>query len=223
MLKVFVPKYDAPTTDNARIANDVFPNSPRYLVVGEDATRDSLQALIADSSTTAILIMAHGDSSCIVGQMNEIALGVEDVRQNLGDIWRLPVFAYACRTSLELGQVFHKRAKSSGAWWGYSTTISAPNPREIKAFREVLDYIAKKFCFVKSDREAFKFFQELREICERHRARLVKQMAVSGRMRDAHEVAVGLNEAWAYLEAMLPAQIQPVRADIKLVDVIDGV
>jgi hypothetical protein len=224
MLKVFVPRYDAPTIDNARLANDVFPNSPRHLVLGDGATRKSLHALIAETNTTAILIMAHGDKDCVCGHDGEVALSIADLNNNsLSRVLSVPVFAWVCRTSQEIGQVFHSLAKTGGAWWGYRTTVSAPSPREIEAFREVLQYIAKGFQKVHDERAAAKFFCGLQALCDSHYAQVVHRMSVSRDFRDAHEVAVGLRETWEHLDAMLPALCQPFHAGIKPAAVLDGV
>ena len=223
MLKVFVPRYDSPTNDNARLANDVFPNAPRHLVLGNDATRESLHALIAETNTTAILVMAHGDKDCVLGQGGEVALSIADLHKNVSGVLSVPVFAWVCRTSQEIGQVFHRLAKPGGAWWGYRTTVSAPSPRQIQAFREVLRYIESGFHKVHNEKAAADFFRGLKQLCDHHYVLVVRSMSVSGDFRDAHEVAVGLREAWAHLDAMLPALPQPFHAGIKLDAVLDGV
>lgn len=223
MLKVFVPQYDRPTQDNARLANHAFPNSPRYLLLGNSATRAALHALIADQNTTSILILAHGDTDCILAQDGVVALNLSDLKTNVGNVLRLAVFAWACRTSQKLGQEFHRQAIPGGAWWGYRTTVSAPNPRRTQAFQEVLQYIARGFHQVHTKSAAEQFFVGLKDLCTHHYFQVVRSMSISGNFSDAHEIAVGLREAWEHLEVMLPALPQPFDAGTAFNSVLDGV
>lgn len=223
MLKVFVPQYDGPTSDNARLANDVFPNSPRHLVLGSHATRASLHALIAAHDTSALLVMAHGSSDCVFAQNDEVALNLTDIACDAGGVLRLPVFAWVCKTSIRLGPAFQPVAKSTGAWWGYRTTVSAPSPRRLAAFRDALRYITNRFHAVRTSGAASEFFRGLRDLCEHHRGAVVRDMAKSGDFRDAHEIAVALREVWQHLDALLPSLPQPAHAGLLVESIVDGV
>lgn len=223
MLKVFVPQYDGPTKDNARLANFAFPNTPSYLVLGNKATRQSLHKHIQVKSTTALLLMAHGCPECVYAQADEVALSIPDVIQDTGGVLRLKIFAWACKTSLKLGPAFQANTTSTGAWWGYRTTISAPCPTRLNAFREVIHFIAGKFHTVKTYGDAKIFFKGLHALCEAHRSEVVTRMAVSGDLRDAHEIAVALREIWQHLDALLPGMQQPFHADMVCDSMVEGV
>lgn len=224
MLKVFVPNYDGPTASNARLVNDIFPNSPRFLAMGENASRSTLHDFIGDLDTTAIIVMAHGGEDCVLGQRNEIALDIEDIKNNAGQLLRIKIFVWACRTSVKIGQAFHQAASQyGGSWWGYRTTISAPSARHICAYRDVFNFIKDNFYKIKKESDAKVFFQRLKKICDTHYDQIVLSIAVSRQFGDAHEVAVGLKEVWMYLDAMLPGIPQPYQAEIALSAVIDGI
>ena len=213
MVKAFVPAYDNPTECNARLARHVFRHGIDILI-GTDATRASLHALIASSSTKALLLMSHGDQNCICAQGgNEDAISLEDVRNNKNDLIRLAIFAWACKTSLGLGSVFHKNAKgTSGTWWGYRTTISAPSSRELGAFQQILNCIVDNFPNTRTVDDAKAFLGTLRELCESHRQRVVVSMSKSRNYDDAHETAVAFRELWQHLDGWLPCSPQPIEA-----------
>lgn len=214
MLSVFVPAYDGPTNDNARLAKLVFRNSPRNLVIGSKATKKSLLERIQLDETTALLLMAHGSHEFVFAQDDEVALSIADILQDAGGVRRLKIFAWACKTSLKLGPAFHSAATSTGVWWGYRTTISAPSPKGGKAFQETLRYIAEGFHKVRGLGAARQFLNGLRDLCQKHRADSISSMAESRNYRDAYEIAVALNEMWMHLDALLPEETQPLRAEM---------
>lgn len=211
MVKAFVPAYDDSTSCNARLAQHVFPRGVDILV-GTAATRASLHALIASTSTKALLLMSHGDQDCVCAQGgNEDAISLQDVRNNQNNLIRLPIFAWACKTSLRLGPVFHQHAKtSSGTWWGYRTTISAPSPRELGAFQEILKCIVENFPHSHTINDAKAFLGTLKDLCEFHRHKVVGSMSKSRSYKGAHETAVAFRELWQHLDGWLPCSSQPV-------------
>jgi hypothetical protein len=212
MVKAFVPAYDSSTNYNVRLANHIFPSGVN-IIQGESATRKSLQNLILSSDTTALFLMSHGDNDCVCAQGGEAAINIDDVKNNTGNILRLNIFAWVCKTSLGLGPAFHQRAKiKKGTWWGYRTTISAPSPREMGAFQKILGYIVDEFPGVNTVSSGKTFISGLKDICELHRDKLVLQMSRSRCYDDAHETAVAFRELWEHLEGWLPIDPQPVHS-----------
>jgi hypothetical protein len=212
MLKAFVPNYDIPTGDNAHLARHVFSEDFNMLI-GEAATRESLLSLIALPDTTALFLMSHGNHDCVCDQTDGPGLNLSDIKNNVNNILRLPIFAWVCKTALGLGPSFHRRAqKGQGTWWGYRTTISAPSRREISAFKGILEYIIDGFPDIHTVDSGKTFLIGLKELCETHRSRVVFEMSMSSIYEDAHETAVAFRELYEHLEGWLPADPQPIHA-----------
>lgn len=212
MIKAFAPAYDSATKSNARLVRHVFPHEAGALV-GDRATRDELHKLIASSKTTCLLIMSHGGMDSVCAQGGACALSVQDIVSDTGGVLRLPIFAWACNTSLGMGRAFHSHAKGgAGAWWGYRSTISAPCSKELAAFREILNYIADEFPRVSGEASARSFFDELRRLCQSHRTRIIHIMENTRTYANAHENAVALEHVWSLLDVWLPSIPRVVRA-----------
>lgn len=223
MVSVFVPIYDTPTKHNGMLAGNVF-RKRRNARFGRNATRKSLLDLILNHRTTALLLMSHGDHDCVCGYEGCVALHRDDILKNVAGVLRLPVFAWACKTSLSIGPAFCQSANNNrGAWWGYRTTVSAPSPKELDAFKDILICIVKHFPFVNNERTARQFFSDLKVICETHRNRVVEAMAQSRVYKDAHETAVAFRELWQHLDGWLPAYAQPFQCDQFFDSIVIGI
>ncbi|NER66752.1 hypothetical protein G3436_26535 [Pseudomonas sp. MAFF212427] len=206
MLKAFVPAYDIATYENARLARHLFPYSSN-LIVGEDATQQALFDIFKLIHTKSVLLMGHGGVNRVYGQNDELAIGLDDVMLNKEGLLRLNVFAWACKTSNGIGTAFQQSANLhslSGSWWGYNAAITAPNPKELSAFREIFTLIINRFPSAYNESTVSNFGSELKELCESHRLRLISSMAQGRTYRDSHEAAVAFREIWSCLVVRFP-------------------
>jgi hypothetical protein len=132
----FVPAYDEATHANLRA---VGTHLPANALVGPDAHRDRLIAVLRLELDTPLAIWSHGTHDGPLGDQGQSALLAGDV----AELPSRPAYVYACRTGTSFGGI---AARAGWTWWGYTGAVSAPGGTDAElalmghAFRDVLNF-----------------------------------------------------------------------------------
>ena len=155
---IFVPAYDVSTRANLTIANELIQLPNCVALLEEKATKDRL-LIELQKSNVPLLAMSHGKPEELKAQNGEIALSKDDIKFLDGRT----VYAYACHTANELGEV---AAKKGSIWWGYSDKIScAIDSPELKSiFSEIFIFIRDNFHTATSQQDRQRVLEELKNL-----------------------------------------------------------
>jgi hypothetical protein len=199
----FVPRYDAATEANLSVALNLLPEGAHALLA-EVATRAELMAALT-AWEEPLFAMTHGRQDRLLAQGGEQALGKDDHALLKGRA----IFAYACHSAGELGQVV---SSVEGVWWGYTGSIAAPEatPSCLPLFAGIFSYIRDAFPSPYSSRERMDVIGRLADLC--HEAELrVDQLGEVDPELDVGSALFCLLHLWQRLRVWEPGAAAPLK------------
>ena len=163
-----------------------------------------MQLKHSSTARAPLLCMSHGRPDQLLGQHGETALSSMDVPL-LGP---RPVFAFACHTAGELGEI----ASREGAyWWGYTGRVTAPDSTEaiIPLFVEIFAYIRDAFPGADSAASCQDVLIRIAELCHEAEAR-VDDLLGTGDTLDVGSIYLCLLQLWQRLRVWVPGGKEPL-------------
>ncbi|HYU33696.1 MAG TPA: hypothetical protein VEW48_16205 [Thermoanaerobaculia bacterium] len=199
----FVPRYDAATEANFSVALSLLSEGAHALLV-EAATRAQLIAALT-AWEEPLFAMTHGRQDRLLAQDGEYGLGRDDHALLKGR----EVFAYACHSAGELGQVV---SSIGGVWWGYTGSIAAPEatPSCLPLFAAIFSYIRDAFPAACLSRERMDVIGRIADLC--HEAELrVDQLGEADPDLDIGSALFSLLHLWQRLRVWEPGASTPLK------------
>lgn len=199
----FVPRYDAATEANLSVAQTLLPEGAHALLA-EVATRAQLMAALT-AWEEPLFAMTHGRQDRLLAQDGEQALGRDDHALLKGRA----VFAYACHSAGELGQVV---SSVDGVWWGYTGSIAAPEatPSCRPLFAAIFSYIRDAFPAACSPRERMEVVVRIADLCHEAEFR-VDQLGEADPELDVGSALFSLLHLWQRLRVWGPGAAAPLK------------
>ncbi|MFG0393013.1 hypothetical protein ACF8LH_04195 [Pseudomonas sp. zbq_4] len=198
----FVANSDSQTAANLAVAYRIAAPTDIRLF-DKDALRGNLY-LHLSGEKRAIFSMSHGSPFAIFDSQ-----GVEAVAESDGiALSGFKVYAWACLTAKSLGGIL---AKKNIYWWGYDTSVTAPDDRQryIGIFSEVLS-VAKDNFEHGVDRASVETVLDLiRDAC--HEAELKLDYIGAGDDENAMELYSCCYQIWSRLCMWLPGGSEPIK------------
>jgi hypothetical protein len=198
----FIPCYDSATEGNLAVAVQILPDACHALL-SDRATRAGLLESLA-STGVPLFCMSHGRPDRLLAQGGETALsGVDAPALGLR-----PVFAFACHTASELGEV---TAKKGAFWWGYTGRVTAPDSTEmvLPLFVEIFAYIRDAFPGADSAASCRDVLTRIAELCHEAEAR-VDDLLGTGDTLDVGSIYLCLLQLWQRLRVWVPGGREPL-------------
>ena len=201
---IFVPAYDESTNANLTIAKLI--TTPTCVTLFEiKATRQELITALSQANLLPLFAMSHGVRDALKGHNGEIALSNSDVHL----LGRRIVYAFACHTAVELGQL---AAKTGSIWWGYSDMISCAidSPPVRSIFAEIFTFIRDNFQTATSLERRQTILNQLKAMCE-EAADEVDDIDSETELPDITEIQMTLLHIWDRLRIWVPGAQDPER------------
>jgi hypothetical protein len=201
-LIVFAPRYDPATEGNLAVALRILPEGCRALL-SEEATRAGLLESLT-AAGAPLLCMSHGRPDQLLGQHGETALSGMDAPV----LGQRPVFAFACHTASELGEI---ASREGTFWWGYTGRVTAPDSTEavLPLFVEIFAYIRDAFPGADSAASCGDVLTRISELCHEAEVR-VDDLLDTGTTLDVGSIYLCLLQLWQRLRVWLPGGMEPL-------------
>lgn len=201
---IFVPAYDESTNANLTIARLI--TTPTCVTLFEiQATRQELITALSQANLLPLFAMSHGVRGALKGHNGEIVLSISDLHV----LGRRTVYAFACHTAVELGQL---AANTGSLWWGYSDIISCaidyPPVRSI--FTEIFTFIRDNFHTATSPERRQTILNQLKQMCEEAAAE-VDAIDSETELSDMTQIQMTLLHIWDRLRIWVPGAQDPER------------
>lgn len=198
----FVPGYDPATEGNLAVAIHILPDTCRALL-SDKATRTYLLESLA-LADEPLFCMSHGRPDRLLAQGGETALGSTDTPV-LGS---RRVFAFACHTATELGEI---TSKAGTFWWGYTGSITAPDSSAaaLPLFVEIFRYIRDAFPAAESADSCREVLSRIAELCHEAEAK-VDGLLEAGASFDAASIYLCLLQLWQRLRVWVSGAAEPL-------------
>ncbi|MEK8019242.1 MAG: hypothetical protein VSS75_020415 [Candidatus Parabeggiatoa sp.] len=196
----FVPAYDECTHANLTLAQFITTHGCIKLF-DVNATEEALIQELTQT-TLPLFAMSHGDIDKLKAQNGQIALS----DKNSHCLGKRSIYAYACNTSIKLGQ---SAAKIGSTWWGYSCPISCvPNSPSVQSlFANIFTFIRDHFHQAVTSQQRQAVLDELKKKCEHAKEQLIEHYVNSSELKT--EEFLTLLQIWDRLRIWAPGLQEP--------------
>ncbi|WP_076411730.1 hypothetical protein [Shewanella sp. UCD-KL12] len=192
----FITNYDDNTQDNLTVFNNLGLTGFTVNLHSDDATKNNLHTELSARDINCFA-MSHGDIDILKDQHGNNAFD----QRVLGINNTFNVFAYACNTSIILGET---AAAINVNWLGYISPINAPctDIEMNEIYTDIFSYVCDSFPNVNCPERASSFIEGLKSICEQKNEELYDM-----RENNSYEAGISthmnMRELWQKLKIWL--------------------